>query len=49
YLVCYLKRAPMNRLFPVSVTLGTAGAVLLGRAALADEVTAHELIGFSVL
>ncbi len=30
YLVCYLKRAPMNRLFPVSVTLGTAAAACSG-------------------
>jgi len=48
-LACYLTRAPMNRLFPLSVTLGTGAAALLGRAALADEVLAHELIGFTVL
>lgn len=34
YLITYMPKRRMNFLFPVSVTLGTAGAVLLLRAAL---------------
>lgn len=49
YLACYLTKKPMNLLFPVSVSLGTAAAVLLGRAALDEMATAHELVGFTAL
>ena len=49
YLGCYLTRRPMNGLFPVSVTLGTAAAILLGRAALGEGTSAHELVGFTML
>ena len=35
YLVSYMRQRRMNWLFPVSVTLGTAAAALLGQAALA--------------
>lgn len=49
YLACYLTRKPMNLLFPFSVSLGTAGAVLLGRAASGEGAPGHELVGFTVL
>ena len=49
YLACYLSRKPMNLLFPVSVSLGTVAAGLLGRAALGPDLLAHELVGFTVL
>ncbi|ACB23832.1 putative photosynthetic complex assembly protein 2 [Methylobacterium sp. PvP062] len=49
YLACYLSRKPMNLLFPVSVSLGTIAAALLGRAALGADLLEHELIGFTVL
>ncbi|MDP4003806.1 putative photosynthetic complex assembly protein PuhE [Methylobacterium sp. NEAU K] len=49
YLACYLTKKPMNMLFPVSVSLGTIAAALLGRAASGSDVLAHELIGFTAL
>ena len=49
YLACYLSRKPMNLLFPVSVSLGTIAAAMLGRAALGADLLEHELIGFTVL
>ena len=39
YLGSYLRRRPMNALFPVSVTLGTAGVVVLLQRAAAPELS----------
>lgn len=49
YLACYLSRRPMNPLFPVSVTLGTAATVLLVRGALGAEATPQTVTGLSLL
>lgn len=49
YLACYLSRRPMNPLFPVSVTLGTAATVLIARAALGAEATPQTVTGLSLL
>ena len=49
YLACYLSRRPMNPLFPVSVTLGTAATVLLARGALGVDVAPHMVTGMSLL
>lgn len=49
YLACYLTKKPMNLLFPVSVSLGTIAAALLGRAALDEAALAHDRVGFTVL
>lgn len=46
YLASYFRRAPMNPLFPVSVTLGTALAVLLLRTGLDVSASAfHRVSG----
>ena len=39
YLGSYLRRRPMNALFPVSVTLGTAGVVVLLQRAAAPDLS----------
>ncbi|WP_336485374.1 putative photosynthetic complex assembly protein PuhE [Methylobacterium nigriterrae] len=49
YLGCFLARKPMNLLFPVSVSLATLIVALLGRTALAEEITPHEVVGFTIL
>ncbi|QDI83452.1 DUF3623 domain-containing protein [Methylorubrum populi] len=49
YLACYLSRRPMNPLFPVSVTLGTAATVLIARAALGAEAMPETVTGLSLL
>lgn len=49
YLACYLSRRPMNPLFPVSVTLGTAATILLARAALGAEAMPQTVTGLSLL
>ncbi|WP_430910561.1 putative photosynthetic complex assembly protein PuhE [Methylobacterium sp. sgz302541] len=49
YLGCFLRNRPMNLLFPVSVSLATGAVLLLGRAVLAEEASAHELVGFTIL
>ncbi|GEP02026.1 putative photosynthetic complex assembly protein PuhE [Methylobacterium oxalidis] len=49
YLGCYLRKRPMNPLFPISVSLATVIAALLGRAALAEEAAAFEVVGFTIL
>ncbi|WP_132254549.1 putative photosynthetic complex assembly protein PuhE [Methylobacterium segetis] len=49
YLGCYLAKKPMNLLFPASVSLATIIVALLGRTALADDLTAFELVGFTIL
>lgn len=48
YLACYLRQRPMNGLFPLSVSLGTAAAVLLGQGALAAELP-HARIGLALV
>lgn len=42
YIDSYFRRQPMNRLFPVAVTLATGVAVLLWRSALASGLTDFE-------
>ena len=49
YLGCYLTKRPMNLLFPVSVSVGTVVVVLLGQAALAEPITPHGMVGFTIL
>jgi putative photosynthetic complex assembly protein 2 len=49
YLACYLSRRPMNPLFPVSVTLGTAVTVLIALAALGAEAMPETATGLSLL
>ena len=49
YLACYLTRRPMNALFPLSVTLGTAATVLLTRGALDAEAAPQVVAGFALL
>jgi len=49
YLAGYLAQRPMNRLFPVSVALGTVAVALMGRATLADGIPAHEFVGYTLL
>ena len=49
YLGCYLTRRPMNPLFPLSVSLGTAATVLLARAALAPEAAPEAMVGLTLL
>jgi putative photosynthetic complex assembly protein 2 len=45
YLQTYFRRRPMNLLFPVSVTAGTVGTVLLFQAATADGISAATAAG----
>ncbi len=49
YLACYLTRRPMNPLFPVSVTLGTAAVVLLARGALDPGSAPQTTTGLTLL
>ena len=49
YLKSYLKKKPMNLLFPVSVTVSTVIAALLVRSALAADASAFEVAGFVFL
>ncbi|HEV7438828.1 MAG TPA: putative photosynthetic complex assembly protein PuhE [Methylobacterium sp.] len=49
YLGCYLTKKPMNLLFPFSVSIATVIVALLGRAALAEESAAFEVVGFTIL
>ncbi|KAB1074812.1 putative photosynthetic complex assembly protein PuhE [Methylobacterium planeticum] len=49
YLGCYLTKKPMNLLFPFSVSIATVIVALLGRAALAEESLAFEVVGFTIL
>jgi putative photosynthetic complex assembly protein 2 len=45
----FTAKKPMNALFPVSVTLGTAGSVLLAQQALAAGATPLDQLGFALL
>jgi putative photosynthetic complex assembly protein 2 len=49
YLKSFFNRRPMNFLFPVSVTAGSVLAVLIAQRALADDATAFDVAGFSLL
>lgn len=49
YLACYLTKRPMNLLFPVSVSLATLVVALLGQAALAEGISDHARVGFTIL
>ncbi len=49
YLVSFLRRRPMNRLYPVSIALSVGLAALLGHRALAAGASAFEVAGFTLL
>ncbi|WP_162501424.1 putative photosynthetic complex assembly protein PuhE, partial [Methylobacterium crusticola] len=49
YLGGYFARAPMNRLFPVSLGLGTAALLWLLHPAVVGEVPAHRLAGHTMV
>lgn len=49
YLGGYLRKRPMNPLFPVSVSLATLSVALLARATLAEGASAHEVVGLTIL
>lgn len=48
YLACYLRQKPMNGLFPLSVSLGTGAAVLMGQGALGAEAL-HARTGLALV
>ena len=49
YLASYLTRKPMNLLFPVSVSLGTIAAALLGHAALSEGTAPSAATGLTLV
>ena len=49
YLKSYLAEKPMNLLFPISVTISTVIAVILGQKALAADASAFEAAGYTFL
>ena len=49
YLATFMKRRPMNALFPFSVTGGTIVGCLLFERALRSDASSFELVGFTVL
>ena len=49
YLTTFMKRKPMNALFPFSVTAGTIVAWLLFERALREGATSFEVAGFTIL
>lgn len=49
YLQSYFRRRPMNLLFPLSITAGTIGTILLFQAATDDGVSAAEAAGYVFL
>ncbi len=49
YLKSFFSCKPMNLLFPVSVTVSTVIGTLLLQVALADDATAFEVAGFTLL
>ena len=49
YLTTFMKRRPMNALFPFSVTGGTVVGCLLFERALRGDASSHEVVGFTVL
>jgi putative photosynthetic complex assembly protein 2 len=49
YLATFMKRRPMNALFPFSVTVGTVVGWLLFERALRADASSFEVVGFTVL
>ncbi len=49
FLTSFMARRPMNALFPVSVTAGTAGSALLFAAACRSGASAFDVAGFAML
>ena len=49
YLATFMKRKPMNALFPLSVTVGTIVACLLFERALRGGASSFEVAGFTIL
>ena len=49
YLESYFKRAPMNLLFPISITLSTLAAVMLVQRAIGAEASLFEAAGYSLV
>jgi putative photosynthetic complex assembly protein 2 len=49
YLTTFMKREPMNALFPFSVTGGTVVGCLLFERALRGDASSFEVVGFTVL
>ena len=49
FLKSYLTEKPMNLLFPVSITISTVIAVILGQKALASDASSFEAAGYTVL
>ena len=49
YLTTFMKREPMNALFPFSVTAGTVVACLLFQRALRVDASSFEAVGFTIL
>ena len=49
YMASYFRRAPMNPLFPLSVTLGTGAAVLVWWRLIEGPVSAFETAGLSLV
>ena len=49
YLTTFMKRKPMNALFPFSVTAGTVVGCLLFERALRVDASSFEVVGFTIL
>ena len=49
YLTTFMKRGPMNALFPFSVTAGTVVGCLLFERALRVDASSFEVVGFTIL
>jgi putative photosynthetic complex assembly protein 2 len=49
YFATFMKRKPMNALFPLSVTAGTIAACLLIEPALRADASSFEMAGFTML
>jgi putative photosynthetic complex assembly protein 2 len=49
YLATFMRRRPMNLLFPVSVTVSTIITILLAQRALAPDASAFEAAGYAML
>jgi putative photosynthetic complex assembly protein 2 len=49
HLHSFFRSAPMNLLFPFSVTLSTIGAVLIGQQALFNQLDSFRAVGFTLV
>ena len=49
YIRSFFRSAPMNMLFPFSVTLSTIGAVLIGQQAIADATDSFRTVGYTLV